>query len=133
LTLGPNGELVRNAFERWNAGDKEALLDEIDPAAEIHVASAEAFGREPYRGHAGYREWLATMEDSFDHWELRPTVFHEHGDTVVVLGTMHVRGRISGVVLDQETGWIVRIRDGRMWYFQAFLNHEEALDAGGIS
>jgi uncharacterized protein len=133
LTLGPNAELVREAFERWNAGDKESLLDNIDPAVEIHVASAEAFGREPYRGHDGYREWLATMADSFDHWEVRPTVFHERGDTVVLLGTMHLRGRLSGVQLDQETGWLVRLRGDKMWYFQAFLNHKEALDAGGIS
>jgi ketosteroid isomerase-like protein len=133
VTLGPNAELVRQAFERWNTEDRESLLETIDPGVEIHAASAAAFGREPYRGHDGYREWLATMADSFDHWELRPTVFHERGDTVVVLGTMHLRGRMSGVQLDQETGWVVQLREEKMWRFQAFLNHKEALDAGGIS
>jgi hypothetical protein len=35
--------------------------------------------------------------------------------------------------LDQQTGWVVEIHDGKMTRFHAFLSHEEALSAGGIS
>jgi ketosteroid isomerase-like protein len=51
----------------------------------------------------------------------------------VVLGHMHLRGRGSGVELDQQTGWVVDLRNGKMTRFQAFFSHEEALAAGGIS
>jgi ketosteroid isomerase-like protein len=51
----------------------------------------------------------------------------------VALGHMHLRGRGSGVELDQETGWLVEVHDGKMTRFQAFLSHEEARAAGGIS
>jgi uncharacterized protein len=128
-----NAELVRASFERWNSGDTESLLEQIDPDVEIRVASSQLSGGEPYHGHDGYREWIATMKESFEVWEIHPEVFEEHGDAVLVLGHMHLRGRGSGVELDQETGWIVDVRDGRMWRFQAFLSHEEARAAGGIS
>jgi uncharacterized protein len=128
-----NAELVRDAFARWNSRDHESLLAQIDPDVEIVVASAQITGGQPYRGHDGYREWIETMEDSFDLWEIFPEVFEERGDAVLVLGHMHLRGRGSGVELEQETGWIVNVRDGKMTRFQAFLSHEEARAAGGIS
>ena len=131
--LGTNAELVRRAFERWNTGDRESLLEDIDPDVEIKVASSELAGGEPYHGHEGYREWLTTMEESFEVWQIHPEIFREHADKVLVLGHMHLRGRGSGVELDQETGWIVEVADGKMTRFQAFLSHEEALEAGGIS
>lgn len=128
-----NAELVRQSFQRWNQRDHDAVLAQIDPEVEIHVLSAQIFGGAPFRGHDGYREWIATMEDSFEVWQIHPDVFREHGDKVVVLGHMHMRGRGSGVELDQRTGWVVEIHEGKMTRLQAFLSHEEALAAGGIS
>jgi ketosteroid isomerase-like protein len=128
-----NAQLVRDAFERWNDRDHVAVLEQIDPEVEIHVASTQLLGGAPFRGHDGYREWIATMEESFEVWQIEPEVFREHGDSVVVLGHMHMRGRGSGVELDQKAGWLVEVHDGRMTRFQAFLSHEEALSAGGIS
>jgi uncharacterized protein len=125
-------ERVRNAFERWNAGEQESLLDEIHPDVEIRVASSELSGGKPYRGHEGYRQWNAAMQDSFEVWQVHPETFYEAKETVVVLGRMHLRGRASGVELDQETGWVVDFRDGQMFRFQAFLDHAEALTAGGL-
>jgi ketosteroid isomerase-like protein len=130
---GSNSELVRDAFARWNSREHESLLAQIDADVEIVVASTQITGGKPYRGHEGYWQWIATMEESFDVWEIFPEVFEERGDAVLVLGHMHVRGRGSGVELDQETGWIVDVHDGKMTRFQAFLSHEEARAAGGIS
>ena len=83
-------------------------------------------GREPYRGHDGYREWVRTMEEAFETWQLRPEAFVDGDDRVLVLGTMQLRGRASGVELDQETGWIVNVRDGLMFRLRSFLSHDEA-------
>jgi|SRR3954454_19643657 len=128
-----NADLVREGFERWNARDHESLLAQIDPDIEIVVASAQISGGGPFRGHEGYRQWIRTMEESFDVWQISPTSFSEDGDRVLVLGHMRVRGRVSGVELVQETGWVVDVRDGKMTRFQAYLSHEEARVAGGIS
>jgi ketosteroid isomerase-like protein len=128
-----NADLVRAAFEQWNTGAREALLEQIDPDIEINVQSSQISGGAPYRGHEGYREWIAAMEESFEVWQLHLETFEERGDTVVVLGRMHLRGRGSGVELDQETGWIVDLRNGKMCRFRSFLSHAEALAASGIS
>jgi hypothetical protein len=66
------------------------------------------------------------MEEAFEVWELHPETFEEARDSVLVLGSMHLRGRGSGVELDQEAGWIVDARDGRMSRLQTFTTHEEA-------
>jgi ketosteroid isomerase-like protein len=130
---GSNAALVRDAFERWNNGERESLLELIDPDVEIRVVSAQLTGVDAFHGHDGYREWHATMEESFEVWQIKPDSFQEVDDRVLALGRMHLRGRGSGVELDQETGWLVDVRDGKMTRFQAFLSHEEALAAGGIS
>jgi ketosteroid isomerase-like protein len=64
---------------------------------------------------------------------LRVDSIRETGpDEVLVLGVMSVRGRGSGLELDQETGWLLRLRAGRALRLQAFLSHAEALAAAGV-
>ena len=120
-----NAEIVRDAFERWNA-DRQAFVEIVDPDVEISVASSEVTGGQPFRGHEGYRRWIATVEESFEHWELCPQSFEERGDTVLVLGTMCVRGRGSGLELDQETGWLVDLKDGKLRRLRSYFSHAEA-------
>ena len=127
--IGPNSKRVRDAFERWNAGDRESLLDEIHPEVEIRVASSEVLGGRPYRGHKGFRAWNVAMEESFEVWQVHPEVFREADDVVLTLGRMHLRGRASGVELDQETGWVIEFREDKMFRLEAFLSHDEAVEA----
>jgi ketosteroid isomerase-like protein len=129
LTSRTNTEFVRDAFEQWNIGDREAFIENVDPEVEINVASSQITGGAPFRGYEGYREWVAAMEESFEVWEIHPERFEQRDDAILVLGRMHLRGRGSGVELDQETGWIVDVRDGRMWRLRSFLSHAEAIAA----
>jgi ketosteroid isomerase-like protein len=42
------------------------------------------------------------------------------GERVLVLGEVHLRGKGSGLALDQEYGWVFEFRDGqisRMWIY----------------
>jgi ketosteroid isomerase-like protein len=43
------------------------------------------------------------------------------------------RLRGSGIELEQDVGWVFRIRDGKMLRLHTYLDREEALAAGGIS
>jgi ketosteroid isomerase-like protein len=133
MNESPNVALIRGAFERWNAGDRTPPLDLIDPDVEIQTAIADAFQGEPFRGHEGAREWLAALDENFETWTLAVDEFFERGETIVALGHIRARGRGSGVELDQEVGWVFRIRDGKMFRLRTFLDREEALAAGGIS
>jgi ketosteroid isomerase-like protein len=124
-----NADVVRDAFEQWNTGEREQFLARVAPDVEINVASSRVSGGAPFRGHEGYRDWVETMEESFETWELRPDHFEEREDAVLVLGRMYLRGRASGIELDQETGWIVDVRDGMMHRLRSFLSHAEAREA----
>jgi len=50
-----NLELVKQAFARWNAGDREVDFGTIDPEVELHTPLASTRGA-PYRGHEGLRQ-----------------------------------------------------------------------------
>jgi ketosteroid isomerase-like protein len=132
LALGPNAQWVQEAFERWNAGDRTAPLERIDPDVEIHSVIGGALQSEPYRGHEGVRAWLAGVDENFETWELITDQWHERGETLVVLGRIHARGRGSGIELDQPIAWVADFRDGLLIRLRTFLDHEEALRAGAL-
>jgi ketosteroid isomerase-like protein len=133
MSDSPNVTLIRDAFARWNAGDRQPPLDLIDPDVEIRTAIGDAFKGEPFRGHEGAREWLAALDENFETWTLVVEEFMERGETIVALGHILARGRGSGVELDQDVGWVFRVRDGKVLRLHTFLDREEALAAGGIS
>lgn len=120
-----NAEIVRRAFERWNT-DRDTFIEIVHPEVEISVASTAVTGGVPFRGHDGFRRWVATMEESFEVWELCPQTFEERGESVLVLGSMCVRGRGSGLELDQEVGWIVDLRNGKLLRLRSFMSHDVA-------
>ena len=123
-------ERVRRAFERWNAGDHTAPLDEIHPDAEVHTVIGGALSGEKFRGHQGVREWLRGFDENFERWQIEVGEILEEGDRVVLLGFIRARGRASGVELEQPVGWVFRFRDGKFWRVHTFLSHDEALAAG---
>jgi ketosteroid isomerase-like protein len=133
VTLGPNAQWVQEAFERWNAGDRSAPLERIHPGVEIHTVISDAFQGEPYRGHDGARSWVANLDENFETWRIDVDEYHERGDTLVVVGSVHGRGRGSGIEFDQPIMWVARFRDGKLFRLQTYVDREEALAAGGIS
>ena len=133
MTPGPNVAWILEAFERWNAGDRTPPIERVDPGVEIHTLFGDAFQGEPYRGHDGVRAWLAALDESFETWTITAHEVHERGETVVVLGNVHFRGRGSGVEADQPVAWVARFREEKLVRLQAYVDHQEALAAGGIS
>ena len=133
MSESANVQLIRTSFERWNAGRRDPPLELFDEDVEIRTAIGDAFKGEPFRGHEGAREWLAGLDENFETWDLVAEEFIERGETIVVLGRIRARGRGSGIELDQDVGWVFRIRDGKMLRLRTFLDREEALAAGGIS
>jgi uncharacterized protein len=125
-------EVLRRAFERWNAGDHSIDYDTIDPDVELYSPLASTRGG-PYRGHDGYMQWLADIDEQFDRWELRVEEWIELGDDRVLgLGVIHARGRGSGAELDQPVGWLFSLRDGKLIRYDAFYDHDEARRAAGL-
>ncbi len=131
--LSDNADRVRRAIERWNSGDRTVPLDDIHPDVEIRTGISDAFQGEPFRGHEGARQWLAALDENFETWTIVMDEFREQEDVVVVLGSVHARGRGSGVELDQQVGWVYEFRDDKMFRLNTYYDHAQALAAVGLS
>jgi hypothetical protein len=84
-----------------------------------------------FRGHEGRIEG---MNKIFEVWgsELEPLYVLDLGDRLLNLGLWHIRGRGSGVPLDQELAQLVTLRDGLVIRDQNFWSWEEGLRAAGL-
>jgi ketosteroid isomerase-like protein len=61
----------------------------------------------PYRGHAGFRQWLTDIDDQFERWEIWVDEIRElDGDRVLGFGGVRMSGRGSGIELDQPFAWL---------------------------
>jgi ketosteroid isomerase-like protein len=125
-------EALRAVFERWNAGDRTIDMDTVDPRIELHTPMATTRGG-PYRGHDGVRQWLADIDDQFEVWELQVDEWRElDGGRILGLGAIHVKGRGSGLELDQPMAWLFAVRDGKVTRYDTFYSHAEGLSAAGL-
>jgi ketosteroid isomerase-like protein len=127
-----NVQLLRDAFERWNAGKWEIDYDSIDPEIELHTPLTSTSGA-PYRGHEGFRQWVEEIREQFETWDLRVTEWRTVDDQRVFgVGEIHARGRGSGVELDQQLAWLFSIRDGKLFRYEVFYDVDEGLRAAGV-
>ena len=116
----PNVELMRELFERWNAGDRSRLEGVLDPEVEISTIRSELEGR-PYRGVEGFRQALA-LGGARGRLEGRGA-----GDRVASSVNIHSRGRASGVELDVPLGFLWEFRNGLVTQMRSFSDPAEAL------
>jgi ketosteroid isomerase-like protein len=125
-----NVEIVKDAFSRWNAGER-SFGGQIHPDAEI-LSRGLMEGR-PLRGREGFRRWFREVDEQFDEWTITTEEWRDAGDYVVALGRAHMHGRESGIEFDQPVGWLFEIRDGQVLRLETFLDDPaEALKAAGL-
>src|SRR6266568_1654936 len=103
--MSQNVAVVRALFERWNAGDHSALTEYLDPAVELESPFSSDSG-EPYRGHAGIKQWRREIDEQFSEWRFRLDEVREVGSTAIAIGSLHGRGRGSGIEFDQPSALV---------------------------
>ena len=115
-------ELVRRTYERWNAGDREVLEEDADPNCEIHSAMTGSV----YRGYDGVRTWMQEIDDQFETWRTRIDEFiPASGQRLLGLGSIHFRGRGSGLEFEVPVAWLFEFRGDRILRMTTFASHEE--------
>jgi ketosteroid isomerase-like protein len=128
-----NLRLIKEAFERWNSGDRSVSLDTIDPEIEMHTPLSSTRGA-PYRGHDGFRRWIEDIDEQFETWEIRVHDWELVDDERIFgAGEIHARGRGSGVELNQELVWLFSVREGMLYRYEVFYNPEEGRRAAGLA
>jgi ketosteroid isomerase-like protein len=113
---------LRAGFARWNEGEHVFDPRWTDPDVEIHGPVVRLDGR-VYRGQEGVAAWVAEIAEAFDEWQLQLDELDEFAPgRVLAVGKVHMRGRGSGVTVDQPCAWIFDHVDGMVTRFEPFLN-----------
>ena len=125
-----NVELFLRGMRAVNSGDIDTVLQ---LAADDVVSNTLRSGIEgEYRGHDGIRQFFADNAESF---EVFITDYHDVrdlGDRVLAIGTIHLRGRGSGVETDIPTAGVATFRDGKLTRWEDYGDRRLALAAVGL-
>ena len=128
---------VRLTSDAYNRRDLDAVVIGFHPQLEYLPGRewVKAGLVEPcYRGPQGYRRYvLATMEVWGGHNYFDPVRVVDLGDRFLVLAHVRMRGQGSGIPLVEEYAYIATLRDGLVARLQEFFDHDEALEAAGLS
>ena len=127
-----NVEVVRAAFETWNAGDMDGFRELYDPDAMI-VRGLEGWPEAaPIVGREAVMRQFEQLRETWDTDTLEPiSDFIDGCDRVVV--RMIWRGAGRGPEAGMELTGVWTVRKGRIFYVEFFWDHAEALEALGLS
>jgi ketosteroid isomerase-like protein len=128
-----NIQLNYQLIEAFNRRDLQSYLELTDPELEFIPYEVYLEGGDPYRGHAGIRQWWENVFAVFP--DIRAEVYEirDFGDRTLVHGFLRGRGAGSGAPMDR-TMWLVgKWRDQKQVWWCAFGTEAEALEAVGPS
>lgn len=103
---------VRAIYAAFARRDLDAMLALVDRDVEVVAAgTARRLGRtDPYRGHAGLREYFADAARTWDELTIHPEDFRATVDSVVVFG--HVDARLGDERIRRRVVWTWKLRGG---------------------
>jgi ketosteroid isomerase-like protein len=126
-----NVEIVRAAFEAYNAGDMDAFRKLYDPDV-IMRPPAGWPEPGPFVGREAAMHQLAQMRETWDADALELTSDFIHAaDRVAVRVIWHGAGH--GPEMCLEVTDVFTVRKGKIFGIEFFWNHAEALEAVGLS
>ena len=127
-----NVEVVRRGFEAWNAGDMEGVRDAYDPDAVMRY-HGDFPEPGPFVGRDAIMRQFDRLRDALAESDALVFVgdFLDAGDRVV--SRFAWRGEGSGPAMDLELTVVYSVRAGRILEADFFRDHDEALEAAGLS
>jgi ketosteroid isomerase-like protein len=104
---------VRQIYAAFARRDLAAALEHAAPDIELRPAGTAArIGRtEPYRGHAGVREYFADAERLWQDIRISAGDFRATANGVIVFG--QVEGTAAGERVRRQVVWVWQVVDGK--------------------
>jgi ketosteroid isomerase-like protein len=123
-----NAEIVRRSLERWNDGDLEGFIENVDPEIEWRTSGLYPGVDPVYYGREGFRNF---WRDFHEMWqtltmELRDVV--SLGDRVAFAFHFDATGR-DGVRAGRDQASLATIRNGLLFRIENYASWDEALAA----
>ena len=119
--------LIREAWAKWNAGERDPAA--LGAITDDFVLDSAMTGRTFY-GHEGLLVWMREIDANFDAWELRLDELRSvSADRWVGFGSVHLRGKGSGIEFDQPVGWVFDFEGEKVARMQNLPSHAAAEEA----
>jgi ketosteroid isomerase-like protein len=126
-----NVEIVRSIYEAVNRRDWDAAFRDQRPDVELKTPPGPNAGT--YRGREECQGFWEEMLSPFEAWSAEPEEFFERSDQVAVVVKGRVRPQGSSAEIENRTGGVFTIRDGKVVSVRFFAKPEGALEAVGLS
>jgi ketosteroid isomerase-like protein len=126
-----NVEIVRRSYEAWNAGNMDALREQLHPGVILrHPEDWPEPG--PFLGPEAVMRQFEQQRDTWDADALEPiSDFIDAADRVTVRQIW--RGAGHGPEANMEFTGVFTVRKGRILAIENFWDHAEALETLGLS
>jgi len=126
-----NVEVIRAVNEAWNAGDMDAFREQLDPDVVMyHVKGWPEPG--PTVGREACMRFIEQLRDTWDADRIEVIGDYVHAaDRVVVRWIWHGLGH--GPQANMELTSVNSVRKGKIRSVEFFWDHDEALEAAGLS
>ena len=126
-----NVDVVRAAYEAWNAGDMDAWADFLAP--DVISRPPEGWPEPgPFVGREAFVRWCEQLRETWDADALEPIRdFIDAGDRIVVRFIW--RGAGHGPEANLEATGIFTVRKGKLLAIENSWDHAEALEVAGLS
>jgi len=121
-------DIFRRGTEAINAGGLE--IESIHPEVVFEPLRSRTEGA--FVGHEGMYRFMADTEDMFEVFHASYPEVRDLGDRVLAIGSIRMRGRVSGVETDVPTAVVAEFRDGLLWRFKDYGDARSALRAAGV-
>jgi ketosteroid isomerase-like protein len=131
--VSSEGEAAARLFaDAVTRGDRAAAVALCHP--EVEFNSVLGISGRAYLGHGGIREYFDDVEAAWRDWtvEVERVTAAADGRVVIVM-TMHARGKGSGASLSERTAHIWTLKDGKLLRNEPYREPKRALEDLGLS
>ena len=128
-----NVEVVCDQFAATNERDFPRAMSHYAEDVELVVDRDAFLQGGTFKGRDAVGQWFADWFTTFEpgyRFEIEEA--RDLGDLVFLSATHHGRGRTSGVEVHGQTGYLYRVRGGKIVRVELYPGSAEALAAAGI-
>jgi ketosteroid isomerase-like protein len=127
-----NVEVVKQLIDAFNKRDIVAFAVTTTPDFEW-ITSMAAVEGEIFWGREGIETYFGRMKDAWEEFITIAEDYRDVGGRVLLLGRLEGRGLASGVPVSAPLDILYDLRDGKVSRMHSFLDHDEALQAAGLT
>jgi ketosteroid isomerase-like protein len=127
-------DVVLDQFAAVNERDFERAMDRYAEVVRLFASEESGLKAGLFKGREAVGEWFGDWFRIFApgyRFEIQEARELENG-VILIFATHGGRGRLSGAEVRGETGYLYRVRDGKVTQVGFFASREQALEAASL-